>query len=256
MTTFPTASEIKKCTKCGKPVAVETLDFERCEPGIHRVTASLQRVLGVICDVCIARTKLEAEREASSARLRRAHVIDEMPKSFRSCSFETSSTTVEAANTDAWADARALTEERNLYIAGPPGTGKSFMAACILNRASLRGLSIAMVSTRRLVKVGDTFAEGRGAFTRWMSADMLVLDDIDKIRVSVSRLETLWELFDYRYNADLITIVTSNVPLGFLPKLFGVDKMENRSLVTATLDRLQPVEEITLLGDSLRGKTA
>ena len=218
--------------------------------------------LAVYCDDCADRRNLAMDRSARVARLRarfdalmaRGLVGPEL----RRAAFRNSDTLVEALNPDAWATARRWRGLRNLYIHGPTGVGKSFLARCCLNWAFQRGRAVAEVSGRRFTKVSDTFAEGRGLFQAWKEAELLLLDDIDKAAWNADRVGALWEVLDARAAARRRTLVTGNVTPAELLQLLREGNtgpgLRNDATVDATLERLRPCDVLQLHGESLRGK--
>jgi len=218
------------------------------------------RDLAVYCDDCAAHRHRAADRAERQSRLRnrfedllrRGHVGQEL----RRCAFRNSDPQVEALNPTAWAAVRRWRGKRNLYVYGPTGVGKSFLARCCLNWSFQQGLTVADVSGRRFAKVSDTFAEGRGLFNAWKEATVLLLDDIDKAVWNADRVGALWELLDTRASARRHTLVTGNVSPAELLELLHASNtgpgVRNESIVDATLERLRPCETLRLHGESLR----
>jgi len=143
----------------------------------------------------------------------------------------------------------------NVCIYGPTGTGKSYMARCLLKRIFFAGRDVAEVSARRFCKTSDTFAEGRGMYNAWKTAPGLLIDDIDKTEWNHARVSSLWELLDARSTGQCATVVTGNVSPSDLMSLLRRavrGEMENVSIVDATLQRLKPCLTLQLIGKSLR----
>lgn len=218
--------------------------------------------LAVYCDGCAVRRYRELDQAARTARLRTRFEALQVrglvgPELRRVC-FRKSDALVEALNPEAWAAARRWREQRNLYVFGPTGVGKSFLARCCLHRAFQHGREVAEVSARRFTKVSDTFAEGRGLFNAWKEATVLLLDDIDKAMWNPDRVGALWELLDARASARRRTLVTGNVSPPELAQILHASNtgagLRNEATVDATLERLRPCETLRLDGESLRGK--
>ncbi|MCF6287376.1 MAG: ATP-binding protein, partial [Candidatus Hydrogenedentes bacterium] len=186
------------------------------------------------------------------ALLGRGLVTEEL----RSAAFHASNSAVEARNPEAWAMARRWRATRNLYVHGPTGVGKSYLARCCLNRVFQQGQAVAEVSARRFAKISDTFAEGGGLFSTWIRTEVLLLDDIDKANWSVDRVGALWELLDARASARRWSIVTGNVSprelLDVLRERSVGHGLRNNAMADATLERLRPCVTLCLEGESLR----
>jgi len=214
-----------------------------------------------VCDLCGAKRTMDKRREdaafAVKARFCAAMRLGDLPPAFRKARLANSDPMIEACNSEAYRYARKWDGKRWLYFEGPPGTGKTFLAMCLLVPHFVAGKSVVVLTARRILKTADRFDEGRGAWDRWCSADYLLLDDIDKAEWTARRLESLWELFDARRSGGLATLITSNVSLGKnLEAILQPAGLRNGSLITGTIDRMRPMDTLKLLGESHRGKQA
>lgn len=97
----------------------------------------------------------------------------------------------------------------NLFLYGPAGTGKTHLAVAGARRLAEKG------KTARFWGVAALFAELRAGFkaggerpelAHW---DVLVLDDIDKIKPTPYVYETFYELIESRWANEKITIFTA-----------------------------------------------
>lgn len=246
--------ETFRCHSCGVEFQ-EQIGQKTCSRGgIFEALIALP----LLCDGCAVRLSAEAERAAAAdtrpvrmGELLRAGLVCAM---FQAGNWAASKREIEALNQSAWSQARAWfsRSNRNLFISGGVGTGKTTLAHCCLNEAFDAGHGVAEVSARRLVKVCDTFAEGNGLYTAWKTAKYLLIDDVDKAAWNPERLGGLWELLDARLAARRRTIVTSNLPMAGLTHLLRSATPTNTSLAEATLDRLKPCLSLELTGQSQR----
>lgn len=143
-----------------------------------------------------------------------------------------------------------IREHNNLLIVGPTGTGKSYIAEAMANKACRDGytaLRIRFPILMRELKI----AENDGRYPKMMKSmaktDLLVIDDIGSDPLSAEQRRNLLELFEDRYAARS-TIVTSQLPVNKWHDVIG-----DPTLADAILDRLvHNAYKITLKGESMR----
>lgn len=204
------------------------------------------------CDACIRVREKETGEDARRRLLAHLIGVDAVRRGTPETRFATADP-APAENEEAWTWAKGWDMKQNVYLFGPYGTGKTYLARCLLNRAfDMGGRRIAEVSARRLVKVAARFDEGKGAFSLWAEADVLLLDDLDKARWTEDSLSTLWELLDTRANGCQRTVMTTNMAPVNLASYMRERVPQNSALVSATLDRVKPVMVLELKGKSLR----
>jgi len=225
------------------------------------------------CLDCEQKKRDEEKKQRDEEKLRRYNRLLEdglIRENFRAAKFNHSNPEIESLNPEGWAKAREWPVNENLYVHGSVGTGKSYLALCVLKKAFLRDMSIAEVNARRFTKTVDRFDEGGGILDKWKNANFLLIDDIDKTDWNASRLNALWDLLDHRLatSVDQVpgfkgakwftsgvkrTIITSNLTPKELLTLFRKhsqkDGLSNSSLADATLDRMKPCTNIHLTGD-------
>lgn len=103
-----------------------------------------------------------------------------------------------------------------LYISGPKGTGKTFLAALIAGEKLRQGLPTLFVFVPDLL---DSFrqamhdGQGDDVAKTAREADFLVLDDMGAERATAWVAEQLMALINYRYSHQLPTVITSNYQL-------------------------------------------
>lgn len=242
----------EQCPDCGKGIELPS-------SMVATEIAVILNSLTVLCDRC-------AERRAK--RIEALHAADQLRARFRdyvrmgwvgedlqTYSWRASNPNIEAANVVAWREARAWyrTGEKNLYVFGAVGVGKTFAARACLREALVAGCSVAEVSAHRLCKVTDSFREGDGLVTAWKSVQVLFIDDLDKARWTPERLVALWELLDARTNSRKRTIVTTNIDSAPLRETLKAACPGNESHAIATMDRLRPILKLQFIGASQRG---
>lgn len=244
----------KTCPGCREEVIVET----------NGNTPEWLLTMPVWCDRCADARTAGFEREQRELQQRQRFDIalraGLVPPELLNASWGSLDPEIEALNHSAWSQGRAWVESagKNLFISGDIGTGKTTLARACLHEAFMAGASVAETNGRRLCKTADSYREGEGIFVRWAKVKYLLLDDIDKARWTLDRVDALWELLDARATAKLRTIMTSNPALPGLVKVLqsnlARDGRENHSHVMAALDRMKPCVKLELTGKSLRAK--
>ncbi len=117
--------------------------------------------------------------------------------------------------------ARAFAEEPQgwLIFTGPYGNGKTHLAAAIANyRAGLGYPPLFVVVPDLLDHLRATFSPNSTTtydrrFEEIRTAPLLILDDLGTQATTPWAREKLYQLFNYRYNAELPTVVTTALPL-------------------------------------------
>jgi len=114
----------------------------------------------------------------------------------------------------ALAQAFAVHPEGTLALYGSFGTGKTHLLAAIANMATAAGRTCRFASVVSLfdtlqerIQLGQDYHE---LLRQAIEAPLLVLDDLDKLKPSEFREETLYKLLNGRCNAGLPLAISSN----------------------------------------------
>lgn len=143
-----------------------------------------------------------------------------------------------------------ISRHRNVVVTGPTGTGKTFLACALANRACRSGHSAAY---RRASRLFDEAAQARAdgswpqLLTRLAKVHVLVIDDFGLEPLGAAERKVLLEILDDR-SAVSSTVVTSQ----FEPKeWFAI--IGDPTIADAVNDRLvHNAERLRLTGDSNR----
>ena len=138
-------------------------------------------------------------RDSAADRLRAASEAAGVPPAFM------------AAAPDASAQG-ALRSGRGVWLFGPVGVGKTH-AACAMLRGWLSGGGRGLFCTEQgmLASVRASFSGGGDGLAPYLSAPLLVLDDVGKERASEWVASQLFRLVDERGSHGLPTVATSQL---------------------------------------------
>lgn len=103
-----------------------------------------------------------------------------------------------------------------LFFYGPPGSGKSHLAAAIVNAACATGVPARYGTVSSLLRlVQDGFSDGSASqrLEALINCPLLVIDDLGTENTTQWSEMTLFELVTGRDNAERPTIYTSNYPV-------------------------------------------
>lgn len=143
-----------------------------------------------------------------------------------------------------------IQHHRNIILVGPTGTGKSFIAQALANKAMAQGYSALYLRIPRLMQLLSS-ARGDDEYLKLLARlkriKVLILDDFGVSPLKVSEARDLLEIVEDRTNLSSL-IITSQLPIkdwhGYL---------HNPTIADAILDRIvHNAYKIGLKGESQR----
>jgi DNA replication protein DnaC len=152
---------------------------------------------------------------------------------------------------------RALTQEsvwvskhENIFVLGPTGVGKSFLASALAQKACRDGYSVFYARSQSLFRdLGLARADGsfRSLLAKLERTDVMVIDDWAMAPLTEAERRDFWEICEERYQTRS-TILTSQLPISRWHEQIG-----DPTLADGILDRLvHNAHRIEMKGDSMR----
>jgi len=151
------------------------------------------------------------------------------------------------AQNSAWA-----AQHENIFVLGPTGVGKSFVACALAQKACRDGNSALYTRCAALFRdLGIARADGslRSLLARLSRIDVLVIDDWAMAPLAETERRDFWEICEDRYQTRS-TILTSQLPVARWHEQIG-----DPTAADGILDRLvHNAHRLDMRGDSMRKK--
>ncbi len=206
------------------------------------------RFLAALAEHEIAdRGRRRIERHLASARLPAGKTLDTFD--FNAVPMVSKAQVMALAAGDSWLDQGA-----NILLFGPPGGGKSHLAAALGLALVQNGRRVLFMRTTDLVQRLQVARRELGleaAITKLDKYQLLILDDIAYVTKDQAETSVLFELIAARYERRSL-LITANQPFGEWGKIFS-----DQAMTLAAIDRL--VHHATILEmnvESYRRKAA
>jgi DNA replication protein DnaC len=145
-----------------------------------------------------------------------------------------------------------IREKHNVFIVGPTGTGKSYLACALAQKACREGYSALYLRVPRLF-AELSLAKGDGRYSKLLSGfartDLLVLDDWGLSKLNKEQQRDFLEIMEDRHDLHS-TVITSQLPVSKWHEV-----IDDPTLADAILDRVvHTAYKINLKGESMRKK--
>lgn len=196
------------CLECGKPL----------EMWIKREDLGINRKVPIMCD---CQKKKEAER-AELARLEaveteRLKCFHESRQGLSNKLYNATFETDKGYNPEAMEIAKAYVKtfdkmKQGLLLFGSVGSGKSFIAACIVNALIEKGYTARFSSLSSIAGIMQESFDARAEVMREiLKPSILVLDDLGAERQTEFMNEVAFSVIEQRYQYKMPMIVTTNI---------------------------------------------
>ena len=143
-----------------------------------------------------------------------------------------------------------VAKHENIFVLGPTGVGKSFVASALAQKACRDGYSVLYVRAQSLFR-DLTLARADGSLRHRLAKlgriDVMVIDDWAMAPLVESERRDFWEIREERYQRRS-TVLTSQLPISRWHEQIG-----DPTLADGILDRLvHNAHRIEMKGDSMR----
>ena len=129
---------------------------------------------------------------------------------------------------------------QGILLYGAVGTGKSYYAACIVNRVIDNEYSAHMTNFSRIINTMQNVYDGKQKYLDdFNSFKLLVLDDLGIERETSFMNEQVYNIIDNRYRSNLPMIITTNLAYSDIVNCEDIDK---RRIYDRILEVCHPVE--------------
>lgn len=187
------------------------------------------RLLGALCEHELAeRAQRRIMRHAVEARLPHAKTFDSFD--FNAAPMASKARFLALAEGDAWLD-----KGTNILLFGPPGSGKTHLAAALGYALIDNGFRVLFARTTDLVQRLQLARQNLGleaAIEKLDKYHLLILDDLAYVQKSQAETSVLFELISARYERRALAI-TANQPFGAWENIFP-----DKAMTVAAIDRL------------------
>jgi DNA replication protein DnaC len=236
-----------KTTGPGDAARVELLLSELHLPGVKQVWVALAaqadkegwpaaRFLAALTEHEVAeRGRRRLERHLAEARLPPGKTLDSFD--FAAVPVVSKAQVMALAAGDAW-----LSKGANVLLFGPPGGGKSHLAAALGLALVENGWRVLFTRTTDLVQrlqVARRDLALEAAIAKLDKYHLLILDDLAYVTKDQAETSVLFELISARYEQRSL-LITANQPFGTWDKIFP-----DQAMTLAVVDRL--VHHATIL---------
>ena len=208
-------------------------------------------------------TSCKVAREKAIAQKNRERLkFAEIPEQYQGLTFDDYEEDENNRRAKRIAEKIAETGKGGMFLYGKYGVGKTMLAAIIANESVKCGREVIFSKVPDLLRnLRSTFKKSdvteNDVLERIYKIPVLILDDVRRDRVKRFTGDTLFDIIDYRYNAGLQTIMTSNGTLEQVadalnnPTDTNGEKTENGSRIYDRCKVMMPLVEIK--GESRRG---
>lgn len=189
---------VKRCAICGDPVSMFSVELDMEVPvtcSCYQREQEEEKRLGAI--------RAAKDKYKNSPIYNAGYIVHTFDKDMAPAS---TAGTLCRKYVERWDDMKA--GNMGLLLIGPPGTGKTFYAGCVMTALHEKGVTAAMVGASELASIVTDRNTGRGVLSDLSGFDALVIDDLGA--ESDYATNTLFRVLDGRYLTRKPLIITTN----------------------------------------------
>ena len=205
------------------------------------------RKLQAVCDVCThdrSERNREQRRKNAVTRLKHETYGHLMPDIAGIHTFAHSDKAAEERHPEMWAAAKDwFNRDTNVWICGDSGSGKTFLARCMLNLMLDRMRPAAELSGPTLCSIAGKFSWEQ-QIEPYVKVTILLLDDLDKGNWDGRAYNALLELLNRRLDYGKRLIVTANTTGKRWAEHVATAYPENPSMGSAITNRMAPMRDM------------
>ncbi len=123
---------------------------------------------------------------------------------------------------------------KNLILTGPTGSGKTFCSYAIYHELYIDRFETKIAHIAAMLDEVREANNQNAALNQYKNANCLILDDFGSEKRSDWVNERLNLLFDHRWQWNMPTVVTTNLPVDYIFEGFG-DRIASRLLSKAVI---------------------
>lgn len=240
MLTHPTRDKLIALKLFGIANALQEQSSQPEIEGLH-----FEERLGLLVDREMTdRENRQLQARLKNARLRQTACVEDIDYRYAR---GLDKSLIQKLATGSWIQAH-----QNLFIIGPTGTGKTYLASALAQQACRQGYSALYLRVSRLF---DHLAlnKGIGRYAKLLTSlakqDLLVLDDWGLCVLTEEQRKDFLEIIEDRHGTRS-TLISGQLPVEHWHKIIG-----DPTLADAILDRLvHNAHKINLKGESMRKK--
>lgn len=205
------------------------------------------KIVPCVCKCMYEAMEREKEREARRAKMAEIQRFRSMgfaDRDMAACTFAGDDGANEALSNAAHAYVDNFKyfrkEAKGLLLYGPVGTGKSYIAACIVNALIEKGYPCLMTNFSRLIdSVNAVWGERQTYLDSLGQFSLIAIDDLGVERNTEYTNENVTVIVDSLCRANVPLIITSN----YTPKqLAGDDEIRRQRVYDRLLEHCHPIE--------------
>ena len=206
------------------------------------------------CDACIEEHEKALTEEEDKKRVQSLVEAGAIKPRTINATFQNSDEIAESKNQRAYQIAGGwdYRDKKNIWICGPKGVGKSYLARCVVNKAIQKGATARECTAFEFERNCFKHFKDRHPWEIYYYDNILLIDDIDKAPWNDISLSALWQVLNERNETKKSTIVTCQFHGSQLAQLWHDRFGKNTATPGAAIDRMKPCISIEMFGNSLR----